>query len=76
MPPLPVVSGRKAIKAFAALGWVVDRQRGSHIVLTRQGSMVSLSVPDHGELDRGTLRSLIRTAGLSVEEFVEALYKA
>jgi predicted RNA binding protein YcfA (HicA-like mRNA interferase family) len=70
---LPVCSGRDAVRAFVLSGWIVRRQRGSDIVLTRQGSIVSLSVPDHGELAPGTLRKLIRLSGMTVEEFAAAL---
>lgn len=73
MPALPIVSGRAAVRAFEALGWQVARQRGSHIILTKPGSYVTLSIPDHREVARGTLRSLIRSAAISVEEFVAAL---
>lgn len=73
MPPLPVISGRDARKGFERLGWRFARQVGSHMVLTKPGSWASLSIPDHRELDRGTLRKLIRTAGLTVEEFICAL---
>ena len=72
MPPLPVLSGRQVARALERLGWQVARQRGSHIILTRPGHMASLSVPDHREIARGTLRSLIRSTGLTVEEFLEA----
>jgi predicted RNA binding protein YcfA (HicA-like mRNA interferase family) len=70
MPSLPVLSGREVIKAFAQDGWQTARQRGSHIILIKSGSMVTLSVPDHREVAKGTLRSLIRSSGLTVEEFV------
>ena len=73
MPGVPVVSGREAVRAFRHLGWEFDRQRGSHIVLVRTGSMVSLSVPDHREVAKGTLRSLIRDSGLTVEQFIAAI---
>jgi predicted RNA binding protein YcfA (HicA-like mRNA interferase family) len=73
MPPLPLVSGRKVVQAFEALGWSQARQSGSHIVLVREGHPATLSVPDHREVARGTLRSLIRAAGLSVEDFLQAL---
>ncbi len=69
MPKLPVISGADAVKAFCRVGWRVDRQRGSHVVLLKHGQTASLSVPQHRELAPGTLRSLIRAAGLSVEEF-------
>ncbi len=73
MARLPAVSGSEAVRAFQRDGWIFDRQRGSHVVLLKSGRNVSLSVPQHRELAPGTLRSLIRNAGLSVEEFVTLL---
>jgi predicted RNA binding protein YcfA (HicA-like mRNA interferase family) len=73
MLPLPLVSGREVVKAFESLGWTEARQTGSHIILVRQGHQATLSVPDHKEVARGTLRSLIRAAGVTVDEFVQAL---
>lgn len=70
MPRLPVISGRRAVDAFEKAGWQVERREGSHIILTKAGVPTILSVPDHQEIRRGTLRSLIRRAGLSVEEFM------
>jgi len=67
--PLPAISGKDAVKAFQRAGWRVDRQRGSHVILLKQGSVASLSVPQHRELAPGTLRSLIRASGLTVDEF-------
>ena len=72
MPAIPVLSGRKVLKAFESLGWQVARQKGSHIILIKPGSIATLSVPDHKEVARGTLRSLIRASGLTVSEFLEA----
>jgi predicted RNA binding protein YcfA (HicA-like mRNA interferase family) len=72
MPPLPVISGREAVKAFQKLGFLFHHQRGSHIVLYHPNGR-HLSVPDHKELDRGTLRALIRGAGLTVDNFVQLL---
>jgi predicted RNA binding protein YcfA (HicA-like mRNA interferase family) len=69
MASLPVLSGREVVKAFAQDGWQTARQRGSHIILIKSGSMVTLSVPDHREVAKGTLRSLIRSSGLTVDEF-------
>ena len=69
MPALPVMSGRDAVRVFEKEGSGVARQRGSHIVLVKAGVPANLSVPDHKELDRGTLRKLIRLAGLTVEDF-------
>ena len=72
MPPLPPLSGREVVKVLEGLGWEVARRRGSHIVLVRDGSLASLSVPDHHQVAKGTLRSLIRAADLTVSEFVAA----
>jgi predicted RNA binding protein YcfA (HicA-like mRNA interferase family) len=73
MPALPVLSGRKAVRAFEKLGWQVARQRGSHIIMVREGQITTLSIPDHKEVAKGTLRSLIRAAGITVDEFSEQL---
>jgi predicted RNA binding protein YcfA (HicA-like mRNA interferase family) len=73
MPALPVLSGRKVVRVFEKLGWEVARQRGSHIIMVKEGEIVTLSVPDHREIAKGTLRSLIRTAGITVDEFVRQL---
>ena len=69
MATLPVISGRDAVKVFEKLGFIFHRQKGSHIILSHPNGR-HLSVPDHRELDRGTLRALLRGAGISVEEFV------
>jgi predicted RNA binding protein YcfA (HicA-like mRNA interferase family) len=72
VPPLPVISGDEFVKAAARLGYAVERQRGSHMMLRCPGRK-PLTVPRHDELDRKTLRGLIRDAGVSVEEFIELL---
>jgi predicted RNA binding protein YcfA (HicA-like mRNA interferase family) len=71
MPSLPNLNGRDVVKAFSKDGWQVARQRGSHIILVKDGHSATLSVPDHKEVAKGTLRSLIRSSGLTVERFVE-----
>jgi len=71
MPSLPTLSGREVVKAFAKAGWEVARQRGSHMILVKSGHMATLSIPDHREVAKGTLRSLIRSSGLTVDEFVK-----
>ncbi|MBI3733247.1 MAG: type II toxin-antitoxin system HicA family toxin [Chloroflexi bacterium] len=76
MPPVPVLKPREVIRAFEKLGWEVSRQRGSHIILTKPGHIASLSVPNHSEIARGTLRSLISKAGVTVDEFLEGLEKS
>jgi predicted RNA binding protein YcfA (HicA-like mRNA interferase family) len=73
MPKLPIISGGQAVKAFQRVGWHVDRQRGSHVVLLKTGSIVSLSVPQHKELAPGTLRSLLRNAEMTVDELLQLL---
>ena len=73
MPALPVISGRDARKAFEKAGWSFNRQKGSHMILTKAGVSANLSIPDHRELDRGLLRGLIRDAGLTVEQFIALL---
>jgi len=69
MASLPILSGRDVVKAFGKDGWQMVRQRGSHMILVKSGHMATLSVPDHREVARGTLRSLIRSSGMTVEEF-------
>jgi predicted RNA binding protein YcfA (HicA-like mRNA interferase family) len=73
MPPLPVISGAEAAKAFVRAGWRFDRQKGSHAVYVKTGHIASLSIPQHRELAPGTLRSLIRASGMTVQRFVELL---
>ncbi len=73
MASLPVLSGREVVKAFESFGWSVSRQSSSHIIMTKLGETVTLSVPDHKEVAKGTLRSLIRAANLTVDEFVAAI---
>ena len=73
MPPVPLLRPQEVVRAFQRLGWEVARQRGSHIILTKPGHVATLSVPNHPEVARGTLRSLIAKAGPTVEEFLEAL---
>ncbi len=73
MPPVPILRPREVVHAFEKLGWEVARQRGSHIILTKKGHIATLSIPNHPEIARGTLRSLITKAGITVEEFLEVL---
>ena len=73
MARLPQLHGRQVVKAFQKFGWEEARQSGSHIILTKDGHMATLSVPNHKQVAVGTLRSLIRSAGLTVDEFVWSL---
>ena len=72
MPGLPVISGRKVVKVFESFGWEAVRQRGSHIIMVKENHNATLSVPNHKEVAKGTLRSLIRSAGITVEAFIMA----
>jgi predicted RNA binding protein YcfA (HicA-like mRNA interferase family) len=72
MSRLPRVSGDEAIKAFGRFGYTTVRQSDSHVRMKCEGRQ-PLTVPRHKELKRGTLRTLIRDAGLTVEEFMRAL---
>ncbi len=70
---LPVLSGKEVVRIFESLGWEVSRQRRSHFIMTKPGEIVTLSVPNHREVARGTLRSLIRSANLTIEEFIKSI---
>jgi len=71
---LPALSGREVVKALRKIGYELDRQHGSHMILRQADPPFRrLVVPDHKELRRGTLRAIIRQAGLSVPEFLELL---
>jgi predicted RNA binding protein YcfA (HicA-like mRNA interferase family) len=67
------VSGRECVRALERAGYKVRRQTGSHIILTREEPPTLLTVPDHRNIKPGTLRSIIRQAELTVEEFVDLL---
>jgi len=67
------ISGRTCVGALSKIGLYIKRQQGSHIILRRDDPYTQLVVPDHKELDRGTLRAIIRQANLSVDEFNELL---
>ena len=70
MPSLPIVSGSETVRALQRLGFVVVRQRGSHLVL-RKGSQGCV-VPNH-QIKTGTLAGLLKQSGISVEDFIDAL---
>ncbi|TVR75051.1 MAG: type II toxin-antitoxin system HicA family toxin [Sphaerobacteraceae bacterium] len=74
MSRLPRVSGRETVRALERAGFVVSRQRGSHVRLFRAG-VGQVIVPLHGNRDipAGTLRNILRQANLSVDEFIELL---
>ena len=67
------ISGNEAVKAFWKAGWQPLGQVGSHLVMVKPGIKVNLTVPQHKELSVGTLRALIRSSGMSAEDFVDLL---
>jgi predicted RNA binding protein YcfA (HicA-like mRNA interferase family) len=75
MPKLPRVSGAEAIRALTRLGFERVRQRGSHVILkrTRADEVRGCVVPMHPELAAGTLRGILKQAGVSIEEFTDQL---
>lgn len=73
MPPVPLLKPAEVVKALGRFGWEVARRRGSHIILTKPGHIATLSVPDHPQVARGTLRALLGRAGVTAEEFIAAL---
>ena len=66
---LKLCSGAETVKKLQRAGWQVNRQKGSHVMMTKEGYEYTLSVPQHPELGPGILRKLIKQANLSVEEF-------
>ena len=73
MTRLANISGKEAAKAFEKAGWQAIGQVGSHLVMAKPGVRTNLSIPQHKELSVGTLRALIRHAGMTVEEFLAML---
>jgi predicted RNA binding protein YcfA (HicA-like mRNA interferase family) len=73
MGRLSNISGKDAVKAFQKASWQTVGQVGSHLVMTKPGVRVNLSIPQHKELSVGTLRALIRNAGMTVEDFLKLL---
>ncbi|MEI7866665.1 MAG: type II toxin-antitoxin system HicA family toxin [Candidatus Methylumidiphilus sp.] len=71
MPSLPVISASDAVRALQRLGFIVVRQRGSHIIL-RKGSQGCV-VPNHREIKTGTLAGLLKQGGVSISDFINAL---
>lgn len=72
MPSVPLLRTRDVVRGFERLGWRVVRQRGNHIIMTKANHQATLSVPEHPQVARGTLRALIAKAGLTVEQFLVA----
>ncbi len=73
MSQLPRISGQECIKSLCKAGFYFKRQHGSHIILRKDNPFIQLVVPNHKELDKGTLRAIIRQADLSIEDFLKLL---
>ena len=73
MSRLANISGKEAVKAFGKAGWTLMGQVGSHAVMTKSGERANLSIPQHKELSTGTLRVLIRAAGMTIDDFLGLL---
>ena len=71
---LPVLSANELVKALYKIGYLIDHQTGSHIILRNVNyPFRRLTIPNHKEIAKGTLRAIIRQAGLSVEEFKQLI---
>jgi predicted RNA binding protein YcfA (HicA-like mRNA interferase family) len=70
---IPLLSGHEVVRVFELLGWSVARRRGSHVVMVKEGEIATLSVPDHNQVAKGTLRSLVRSANLTMDQFLDAM---
>jgi predicted RNA binding protein YcfA (HicA-like mRNA interferase family) len=66
---LKLCSGAEAVKKLHRLGWAIARQKGSHVMMTKESYLYTLSIPQHRELGPGLLKKLIKQAGITAEEF-------
>ncbi len=73
MSKLPQISGKECIKTLRKIGFYIKRQKGSHIILCRNEPFTEVVVPNHKNLDKGTLRAIIRQVNLDVDEFIGLL---
>jgi len=69
----PLLSGKKIVKAFEKAGYYRVSQKGSHIKIRNDTRQIILVIPDHREVDRWTLKGIIRDSGITVEEFIRLL---
>jgi len=71
VPELPIISGQKVIKTLVKLGFVVVRQKSSHVFLQRESDTVT--VPLHNPVKKGTLKSILKQANVSLDDFLKVL---
>ena len=68
-----VVSGKQCIKVLKKIGFIIVRQRGSHITMVRENPQCQVTIPNHKTVAKGTLKAIIKQADLSVDEFINLL---
>ena len=73
MPEVPLLKPSEVIYAFKKYGWKVHRQRGSHIMMVKEGHIATLSIPKHDQVARGTLRGLLKISGISLDDFLKTI---
>ena len=73
MSKLPQASGSDVVSALLKLGFTVRRQHGSHIIMRRDDPFAQTVVPDHRQIDRGTLRAILRQSGITADELTKML---
>ena len=73
MSKLPQVSGADLVRALEKSGFTVRRQHGSHIIMRRGNPFAQTVVPNHRQIDRGTLRAILRQTGIGVDELIKLL---
>jgi predicted RNA binding protein YcfA (HicA-like mRNA interferase family) len=73
MTKLPNISGKVCIKALAKIGYYQKRQEGSHIILRKDDLFSQIVVPNHKNIAKGTLGTIIKNTGLTVDEFINLL---
>lgn len=72
-PKPPLLSGKEIVKAFERIGYYRVGQRGSHIKIRNDTKEITLIIPDHKEVDRWTLKGILKDAELSIEEFIKLI---
>jgi predicted RNA binding protein YcfA (HicA-like mRNA interferase family) len=73
MSKLPQVSGAEVVRALQKVGFTVRRQHGSHIIIRRDDPFAQTVVPNHRQLDRGTLRAILRQTEITADELIQLL---
>jgi predicted RNA binding protein YcfA (HicA-like mRNA interferase family) len=73
MGHIPGFSGQEVVQIFESFGWHLARQKGSHLIMVKQGQIATLSIPNHKQIAKGTIRSLVRSANLTMDQFVAAV---